>query len=121
MLCFIYCLLAEPKPSPSVPIPSAAAYGPLRSQGRRVDRFSPFPMVVGCAIAHGALGPRRELLRRLLLHRWFGAGHRGAAHVAGLRLVVAADAVHGLAIVPHHEVMQRPFVDVDELRLRRVL
>ena len=54
------------------------------------------------------------LLRRLLLHRRLGAGHRGAAHVAGLRLVVAADAVHGLAVVPHHEVMQRPFVDVDE-------
>ena len=43
-----------------------------------------------------------------------GAGDRGAAHVAGLRLVVAAHAVHGLAVVPHHEVMQRPFVDVDE-------
>ena len=54
-------------------------------------------------------------------HRRLGAGDRGAAHVARLRLVVAADPVHGLAVVPHHEVMQRPFVDVDELRLRGVL
>jgi hypothetical protein len=29
--------------------------------------------------------------------------------------------MHGLAIVPHHEIMQRPFVDMDELRLRGVL
>ena len=64
------------------------------------------------------LGP---LLRRLLLHRRLGAGHRRAAHVAGLRLVVAPHAVHGLAIVPHHEVMQRPFMDMDELALRGVL
>ena len=49
------------------------------------------------------------------------AGDRGAAHVARLRLVVAAHAVHGLAVVPHHEVMQRPFVDVDEFGLRGVL
>ena len=61
------------------------------------------------------------LLRGLLLHSRLGSGYRRAAHVAGLRLVVAADAVHGLAVVPHHEVMQRPFVDIDELRLRRVL
>src|SRR6202035_602978 len=60
------------------------------------------------------------LLRRLLRHRWCGAGYRGPAHVARLRLVVAADPVHGLAVVPHHEVMQRPFVDMDELRTRSV-
>ena len=62
-----------------------------------------------------------NLLRRLLLHRWLGAGHRRAAHVAGLRLVVAAHAVHGLAVVPHHEVMQRPLMDMNELGLRGVL
>src|SRR6478752_7024719 len=61
------------------------------------------------------------LLRRLLRHRRLSTRHRGAAHVARLRLVVAAHAMHGLAVVPHHEVMQRPFVDVDELRLRGVL
>src|ERR1700676_5191677 len=59
-----------------------------------------------------------SLLRRLLRDGGFGAGDRGAAHVAGLRLVVAADPVHGLAVVPHHEIMQRPFVDVDEFALR---
>src|SRR5690242_11352082 len=61
------------------------------------------------------------LLRRLLRDGRLGAGDGGAAHVARLRLIVAADPVHGLAIVPHHEIMQLPFVDVDELRLRRVL
>ena len=66
-------------------------------------------------------GRRTMLLRRLLRDRRLGAGHRGAAHVARLRLVVAAHPVHGLAVVPHHEVMQRPFVDVDEFRLRGVL
>ena len=63
----------------------------------------------------------RPLLRRLLRHRRLGAGNRRAAHVAGLRLVVAADPVHGLAVVPHHEVMQLPFVGVDEFRLCGVL
>src|SRR3954447_16557206 len=60
------------------------------------------------------------LLRRLLRHRRRGTGDRGAAHVAGLRLVVAAHAMHGLAVVPHHEVMQLPFMDVNEFRLRGV-
>src|SRR5215211_1222866 len=62
-----------------------------------------------------------SLLRGLLGHCWLVASHRGAAHVAGLRLVVAADTVHGLAIVPHHKVMLRPLVDVDEFRSGCVL
>src|ERR1700686_4103301 len=66
-------------------------------------------------------GRRGKFLRRLLRDRRRGAGHRGAAHVARLRLVVAPHAVHGLAVVPHHEIMHRPFVDVDEFRTRGVL
>jgi transposase len=66
-------------------------------------------------------GTTKQLLRSLLRDRRLAAGDRGAAHVAGLRLVVAAHAVHGLAVVPHHEVVQRPFMDVDEFRLRGVL
>ena len=45
------------------------------------------------------VGMRPVLLRRLLRHRRLRSGHRGAAHVARLRLVVAAYAVHGLAVV----------------------
>src|ERR1700704_1132621 len=85
----------------------------------------PFTTTVWIDGEHGASAPlptlRSSLLRRLLLHRRLGAGYRRPAHVAGLRLVVAADAVHGLAVVPHHEVMQRPFMDVDECRLCGVL
>jgi hypothetical protein len=44
--------------------------------------------------------------------------HRRAAHVARLRLIVAADAVHDLAVIRHYQVVQRPFVDVDEFPLR---
>ena len=51
-------------------------------------------------------GVRRVILRRLLRHRRRVAGDRRAAHVARLRLVVAAHPVHGLAIVPHHEIVQ---------------
>src|SRR6267378_5337938 len=61
------------------------------------------------------------LLRRLLRHGWRGAGDRRAAHVARLRLIVTPHPVHGLAVVPHHEIMQRPFVDVDEFALGGVL
>ena len=61
------------------------------------------------------------LFGRLLLHRRLAAGHGGAPHVAGLRLVVATDPVHGLAVVPHHEVMQRPLMDEDEFRSRGML
>src|SRR5690349_4245979 len=62
-----------------------------------------------------------RLLRRLLRHRGFGARHRGAAHVARLRLIVAAHAMHGLPVIPHHEIMHRPSVDMDEFRPRGML
>src|SRR5215470_6009614 len=45
----------------------------------------------------------------------------GAAHVARLALVVAARAVHHLAVVPHDQIPHAPLVRVDELRLRGVL
>ena len=41
--------------------------------------------------------------------------------LARLALVVAAAAMHGLAVVPHDEVVELPFVDVDEARLGGVL
>src|SRR4051812_15998638 len=62
-----------------------------------------------------------DLLRRLLRHRRRGARDRGPAHVARLRLIVTADPVHGLAIVPHHEIMHGPSVHMDELRLGGML
>src|SRR5438874_2275179 len=49
------------------------------------------------------------------------ARDRGAAHVAWLALVVAAHAVHHLAVVPHDEIPYAPLVDVDELRPGGVL
>ena len=74
-----------------------------------------------CAFAHptGDDGPFYSAA--CCVHRRLGAGHRRAPHVARLRLVVAPHAVHGLAVVPHHEVMQRPFMDMDEFALRGVL
>jgi ABC-type glycerol-3-phosphate transport system substrate-binding protein len=62
-----------------------------------------------------------NLLRRHLRHRRCVARHRGPPHVARLRVVIAAHPVHGLAVVPDHQVVERPFVHVDEARLGRVL
>src|SRR5271169_3316076 len=62
-------------------------------------------------------GLPRPSLCRLLRDGGLGAGHRGAPHVARLRMVVAAYAMHGLAVVPHHEIMHGPFVDVDKFAL----
>src|SRR5260370_1910498 len=78
------------------------AYGSLLSQGRRCVLYVYFVVLLG----------------RLLRDGRRGAGHRGAAHVARLRLVVAADAVHGLAVVPHPAVVHRPFVHVHQFPLR---
>src|SRR6476660_1866590 len=69
------------------------------------------------ASADSTMNHRANLLRRLLRHRGLGAGDRSTPHVARLRLIVTANAVHGLAVIPHHEVVHRPFVDMDELPL----
>src|SRR5262249_43972739 len=45
----------------------------------------------------------------------------GAAHVANLVTVEAPRAVHGAAVVPHHEIVDLPGVRVHELALGRVL
>src|SRR5262249_56978591 len=45
----------------------------------------------------------------------------GAPHVARFVRREGARAVHGLAVVPHHEVAHRPLVRVDELTLRGML
>src|SRR5262245_21109681 len=66
-------------------------------------------------------GMTAELLRGFLRHRRRVARDRGASHVARLPLVVAPAAMHGLAVVPHDEVVELPLVRVDEARLRGVL
>src|SRR5260370_20733239 len=73
-------------------------YGSLLSQGRRCALYVYFVV----------------LLRRLLRDGRRGAGHRGAAHVARLRLVVAADGAHGLGVLPHHQAVPRPVYHLDE-------
>src|SRR5689334_24909007 len=60
-------------------------------------------------------------LRLDLSGRGRGARDRGPTHVARLALVVAAHAMHHLAVVPHDEIPHAPLVDVHELRLRGVL
>src|ERR1700722_8178943 len=55
-----------------------------------------------------------------LCHRHRGAGNGCAAHVTGPRLIIAARAMHDLAVVPDHQVPGAPCVRVDKLRLRRV-
>src|SRR5579859_3472052 len=55
-----------------------------------------------------------------LCNRHRGAGNGCAAHVAGLRLIVAAHAVHDLTVVPHHQVPRAPRMCIDKLWLRRV-
>src|SRR6266702_4383970 len=57
---------------------------------------------------------------RLLQARDF-VGERRAPHVAHLGVIVAPRAVHGDAVVPHHEVVGPPDMGVDELALRGVL
>ena len=49
------------------------------------------------------------------------ASYRRAAHVARLALVEAADAMHGLAVIPDDEVVLPPHVRIDKLALRCVL
>src|SRR4051812_10620206 len=45
-------------------------------------------------------------------------GNRGAAHVALVALVVEVEAaMHGAAVVPHHQVVDPPAMAVDELAL----
>jgi len=69
----------------------------------------------------GALKPR--YFRGLLLPPsvWCQPPWRGRMS-RGLGLIInGRTAVHGLAVVPHHEIVHRPFVDVNELRLRGVL
>src|SRR5260370_5648724 len=66
--------------------------------------------------------PNKFLCHRHLEGRRSVALKRGAAHVAHLaRLLVAPGPMHGLAVVPHHEIMLPPGVGVDELSLGRVL
>src|SRR5436853_611730 len=49
-------------------------------------------------------------------------GDGGAAHVAFVALVVEFQpAVHGAAVVPHHQVVDPPAMGVDELPLGRVV
>src|SRR5215469_18182318 len=56
--------------------------------------------------------------------RWRGGGevrHGGAHHVAfPAQIVEGRAAMHGAAVVPHHEVARAPAMGVDELPLRRV-
>src|SRR5215469_2431201 len=55
-----------------------------------------------------------------LLNRRGVTGEGGAADVADLVAVVeAAGAMHGLAVVPHHQIADAPLVRIDELALRR--
>jgi hypothetical protein len=62
-----------------------------------------------------------QLSRLGLRDRWAIAGEGGAAHVARLLGGERAAAVHGLAVVPHHQIADRPFMRVDELALGGVL
>src|SRR5689334_18567626 len=49
-------------------------------------------------------------------------GDGGAPHVALVALVVELEpAMHGAAVVPHHQVVDPPAVGVDELALRGVI
>ena len=48
------------------------------------------------------------------------AGQGGAAHVARFCEVEWAGAMHGLPIVPDHQVADLPFMGIDELALRCV-
>src|SRR5438132_8674361 len=62
--------------------------------------------------------PNKFLCHRHLEGRRSVALERGAAHVAHLaRLLVTPGPMHGLAVVPHHEIMLPPGVGVDELSL----
>ena len=49
------------------------------------------------------------------------AGEAGLADIAGLGRIEPAAPVHGDPVVPDHHVAHRPWVGVDELRLRREL
>src|SRR5581483_11793691 len=46
------------------------------------------------------------------------ARHGRSAHVARLRFIEAAYTMHGLAVVPHHQVVLTPDMRVDERPLR---
>src|SRR5689334_18709878 len=48
-------------------------------------------------------------------------GGRAAAQLAFLVEIVAPPAMQSAAIVPHHEIAQRPFMDIDKTGLGRVL
>src|SRR5262245_61200839 len=86
-------------------VPAIAAVGAIRS---------------GFAARVTVLGG--EGLACVLRRRRALAASRGAAHVAhDIEIVEAAHAVHGRAVVPHHEVVLCPAMDIDEAGLRRML
>ena len=57
----------------------------------------------------------------LILHRRIEVLHRSAAHIAAvIDFIVRPSAMHRASVVPHDEIAWRPFVRMDELRLRCV-
>src|SRR6185312_6301129 len=68
-------------------------------------------VTVGCS----SLSFRGAHLGRRLHCGQFGAGHGGAAHVAWLPVIVAANAMHGAAVVPDHQIVRPPSMRMNEL------
>ena len=48
------------------------------------------------------------------------ACYGGATHVARLTFIETTDPMHGLPVIPHDQVVLTPYMDIDELPLRRM-
>src|SRR5215475_10111092 len=81
--------------------------------------------VATVATRNAETSPRRMISLRIsgggLRHRGPVAGQGRAPHVARLVDREGPGPMHGLTVVPHHEVPNAPLVSIDELALRGVL
>src|SRR5690242_20033445 len=94
-------------PAARVPCERPPDRRPLPSSSINLEYYSARGRFKRCAkMLSGRLG---------LLSRHRLAGDGGAAHVARLRVVETAHPMHGLPVVPHHQVVLLPAMDVDVL------
>ena len=55
------------------------------------------------------------------MNGWAWSGKRSAAHVTRLARWKATHSMHGLAVIPHHQIAEAPFMGMNKPALRRVL